>query len=49
MKEYKFNNSTVRIHGTCDPENLRSATENYLKKVVRSKKNAKAKKKTSLG
>lgn len=43
MTEYKVNKSTVRIHGSCDPENLKKATEKYLKKVVRSKKNEKKK------
>lgn len=39
MTEYKINNATVRIHGTVDRENLKRATAQYLKKVVRSKKN----------
>lgn len=39
MTEYKIDNATVRIHGNADPEKVRSATEKYLKKVVRSKKN----------
>ena len=43
MKEFKTGNATVRIHGTCEPENLKRATEKYLKKVVRSKKNEKKK------
>lgn len=41
MTEYKINNATVRIHGTYDPETVKTATEKYLKKVVRSKKNEK--------
>lgn len=49
MKEYKFENCTVRVHGTYDPEAVRSATEKYLKKVVRSKKNAKEKKEAQVG
>lgn len=49
MKEYKSQNCTVRIHGTYDPEVVRVATEKYLKKVVRSKKNAKEKKKNQMG
>lgn len=49
MTEYKIKNATVRIHGNADPEKVRSATEKYLKKVVRSKKNEKEKKKASLG
>lgn len=44
MKEYKFGNATVRVHGTYDPEQIRAATEKYLKKVLRSKKNEKVKK-----
>lgn len=43
VTEFKIKNCTVRIHGTCDPENLKGATEKYLKKVVRSKKNEKKK------
>lgn len=39
MTEYKFDNCTVRIHGSIDPEKLKAATEAYLKKVVRSRKN----------
>ena len=41
MTEYKFDKCTVRIHGSIDPERLKTATESYLKKVVRSKKKAK--------
>ena len=41
MTEYKINNASVRIHGTVDRENLKRATAQYLKKVVRSKKNEK--------
>lgn len=43
MKEYKFENCTVRVHGTPDMENLKRATAQYLKRVVRSKKNEKTK------
>ena len=43
MTEYKIRNCTVRIHGTADREKVRSATETYLKKVVRSRKNEKKK------
>ena len=49
VAEYKYNNATVRIHGTADRENLKRSTEKYLKKVVRSKKNAKEKKKAQVG
>lgn len=41
MKEYKLNTATVRIHGNADSDNLKVATEKYLKKVIRSKKNEK--------
>lgn len=41
MKEYKVGCATVRVHGTYDPEAVKSATEKYLKKAVRSKKNEK--------
>ena len=43
MKEYRYENCIVRVHGTPDMENLKKATAQYLKKVVRSKKNEKAK------
>lgn len=43
MKEYKFQNCTVRVHGTYDPEVVKLATGKYLKKVVRSKRNEKNK------
>ena len=38
MTEYKFTNCTVRVHGSTDPEKLREATKNYLKKTERIKK-----------
>lgn len=38
MKEYKYNNCTVRIHGDYDPENVKSATTVYLKKAEALKK-----------
>jgi hypothetical protein len=38
MQEYQFKGCTVRVHGSTDPEKLREATKNYLKKVERSKK-----------
>ena len=41
MKEFKTGSATVRIHGTYDPEAVKKATAQYLKKVVRSKKNEK--------
>ena len=48
MQEYIFPKAKVRIHGSCDPENLKAATEIFLKKVERKRKNEqKNKKKTS--
>lgn len=41
VKEYKFNNATVRIYGSCDQDNLKAATEAFMKKVERKKKNEK--------
>ena len=49
MTEYKINNATVRVHGACDTDNLRKATETYLKKVVRSRKNEKKKSQVKVG
>ena len=48
MTEYKIKNCTVRIHGTADQEKVRSATETYLKKVLRSRKNEKKKDKVQV-
>ena len=40
MTEYKFENATVRIHGTVDLENLKTATEQFMKKVLIEKRKA---------
>ena len=40
MTEYKFENATVRIHGTVDLENLKTATERFMKKVLIEKRKA---------
>ena len=37
MTEYKFEKCTVRIHGNT-PENIREATEKFIKGVIRCKK-----------
>ena len=41
MTEYKFNNAIVRIHGSCDHDNLKAATEAFIKKAERNRKNEK--------
>lgn len=38
MAEYKVGNATVRIHGSVNPEVLKSATERFMKKVYEQKK-----------
>lgn len=46
VQEYKLNNVTVRIHGEPDTEQIRKATESFLKKSqVRRKKAINEKKK----
>lgn len=41
MTEYKIGCAIVRIHGSCDQDNLKAATEEFVKKVERKKKNEK--------
>lgn len=48
MAEYKVGNATVRIHGSVNPEVLRTATERFMKKAFEQKK-LRAKEKTSKG
>lgn len=38
MTEYKFQNATVRIHGTANLESLKTATERFMKKVLIKKR-----------
>lgn len=38
MTEYKINNATVRIHGTPDMENIKKATERFVKKAMMAKR-----------
>jgi hypothetical protein len=38
MKEYKFSNAVVRIHGSYDQETLKAATEKFMKKVHKIRK-----------
>ena len=40
MQEYKFGNAIVRIHGTVDLENLKAATERFMKRALIEKKKA---------
>lgn len=39
MTEYKFNNANIRIKGSYDLDNVKSAAEKFLKKVERKRKN----------
>ena len=41
MTELKIGNAIVRIHGKADQENLKVATERFLKRVEAAKKKAK--------
>lgn len=41
MTEYKYQNAVVRIHGTVNQEKLESASVNFMKKVIRRKKEKK--------
>ena len=38
MTEYKFQNATVRIHGSANLEGLKTATERFMKKVLIQRK-----------
>lgn len=38
MQEYKINNATVRIHGEADKEKIKAATERFLKRIEKKKK-----------
>ena len=40
MTEYKIGPAIVRIHGQCEPEKLREATTQFLKKVEARRKRA---------
>ena len=46
MTEYKFQNATVRIHGSVNEERLKSATEKFMKKVLKCQRE-KAKEQTA--
>lgn len=43
MTEYKFEKCRVRIHGEADQEKIRTATEKFVKGVIKCRK-AKSKK-----
>lgn len=34
VREYKYKNATIRIHGTADQEKVKEAATLFLKKVV---------------
>ena len=38
MTEYKIGRATVRIHGTADKETIKAATEKFMKKVHKIRK-----------
>ena len=38
MTEYKFQNATVRIHGNVNLDELKTATERFMKKVLISQR-----------
>lgn len=41
MKEFRTGNAIVRVHGTYEREKLEAATVNFMKKVIRRKKEKK--------
>ena len=38
MKQYKVGNAIVRVHGSIEQEQIKEATEKFMKKVIRCKK-----------
>lgn len=38
MTEYKIGNALVRIHGTADQNNVKAATERFIKRAIQQKK-----------
>lgn len=38
MTEYKINNAVVRIHGEVDNDRLKTATEKFMKKVLKCRR-----------
>jgi hypothetical protein len=40
VTEYQIGKATVRIHGNCDPDNLKAATLKFLKQVEQQRKKA---------
>ena len=36
--EFKIGNALVRIHGNCNEENLKAASQRFMKKVLKQKK-----------
>lgn len=43
MTEYKHGSAAIRIHGTYDLDTVKSATETFMKKVERKRKNERKK------
>ena len=41
MAEFKIGNALVRIHGTCPKETLKDASERFMKKALKQKKEKK--------
>lgn len=42
MKEYKIGNAIVRVRGEVDKDNIKKATEDFMRKVIKQRaKNAK--------
>lgn len=40
ITEFKYNNATIRIHGTADNDKIRKAATDFLKKVEFQKRQA---------
>lgn len=41
MTEFKIKNATVRIHGNSNPDKLKAATVNFMKKAQKQKRRMK--------
>ncbi len=41
VKEFKYDNATVRVHGTVNQEVIKKATEKFLREVEKEKMNRK--------
>lgn len=38
MKEFRIKNAIVRVHGNPSQDNLKAATEKFMKKVLQNRK-----------